>query len=75
VQRAVCQFFHRLSVLRLRWWTLGTAAALGHELVELGLVLGVTQTVEKLLELALFFFEASQSFDAVFVKGVVAARG
>jgi hypothetical protein len=34
-------------------------AALGHELVEFGLVLGMPQTVEE-LEFALFFFEAAQ---------------
>jgi hypothetical protein len=53
---------------------LRTIAALGHELIEFRLVLGVTQTVEKLLEFALFFFEAAQGFRAVFVKGAVAAR-
>src|SRR5258708_6353104 len=63
------------SILRLRGRALGTAAALGHELVEFGLVLGMPQTVEELLEFALFFFEAAQGLRAVFVKGTVAARG
>ena len=52
---------------------MGPPAALGHELVEFGLVLGMTQAVEKLFEFALFFFEAAQGFRAVFVKGAVAA--
>src|SRR3954452_2573499 len=48
---------------------------LGHELVELFLVLGVAQAVEEILELDLLFLEAAQGFDAVFVEGAVAARG
>ena len=58
----------------LRGGALRAAAALGQELVEFGLVLGVTQAVEKRFELALFFFEAAQGFRAVFIKGAVAAR-
>src|SRR5438445_13710805 len=50
-------------------------AALGHELVEFGLVLGMPEPVEELLEFALFFLEAAQGFRAVLVKGAVAARG
>src|SRR5260370_20234019 len=50
-------------------------AALGHELVEFGLVLGMPQTVEELFEFALFFLEAAQGLRAVLVKGAVAARG
>ena len=63
------------SGLRLRRRCFGAAAALGHELVEFGLVLGVAQAVEELLELALLLFEAAQGFGAVFVEGAVAARG
>ena len=47
--------------------------AIGHELIELGAVLGVTQLVEKVAELALFIFEPLQGFSAVVVEGVVAA--
>ena len=35
--------------------------ALGHELVEFGLVLGVAQAIEKFLELALLLFETALS--------------
>src|SRR5579875_3518212 len=48
----------RGSRLRLRRRRLAAAAALGHELVELGLVLGVAQPVEKFHELALLLLEA-----------------
>src|SRR6266404_1098708 len=50
-------------------------AAIGHELVELGLVLGEAQFVQEALELALLLFEAAQSLLAVFVEGGVAAAG
>jgi len=63
------------SALRLRCRALGPATSLGHELVEFRLVLGVPEAVEKLFEFALFFFEATESFPAVLVKGAVAARG
>src|SRR5262249_11234339 len=49
--------------------------ALGHELVEFGLVLGVPQAVEKFLELALLLLKATQGFGTIFVKRPVAARG
>src|SRR6266851_1731973 len=48
---------------------------LRHELVELFLVLGVTQAIEEIPELGLLFLEAPQGFHAVFVEGAVAARG
>src|SRR4051812_14257414 len=48
---------------------------LRHELVELFLVLGVTQTVEEVLELDLLLLEPLQRLGAVFVEGAVAARG
>src|SRR6476661_4861808 len=47
---------------------------LRHELVELFLVLGVTQTIEEILELGLLFFETTQRFHAVLVEGAIAAR-
>src|SRR6202022_253844 len=50
------------------------ATALGHELIEFDLVLGVPQAVEKRLELALLFLEAAHGLVAVFVKSAVAAR-
>src|SRR5215475_10060123 len=52
----------------------GAAAAVGHELVELGLVLGLAQALEELAELALLLFEPLQGLGTVFVEGVVAAR-
>jgi hypothetical protein len=45
----------------------------GHELIELGLVLGKAQPLEELAELALLFFEALEGLGAVFVEGVIAA--
>ena len=62
------------SGFSLRRRALRRPAALGHELVEFGLVFGMTQAVEKRFELALFFFEAAQGFRAIFVKGAVPAR-
>src|SRR6266536_2539817 len=50
------------------------AAALGHELVELGLVLGVAQALQELLELTLLLFEPPQGLGAIFVERPVAAR-
>ena len=50
-------------------------AMLRHELVELFLVLGVAQAIEKILEFGLLLLEALQGFHAVFVEGAVAARG
>src|SRR5215831_2562188 len=44
-----------------------------HELVELGLVLGVPQAVKEIAELALLLFESPQRLGAVLVKGPVAA--
>ena len=52
----------------------GTTAAVGHELVELGLVLGVAQALEELAELALLLLEPVQGFRAILVEGAVAAR-
>src|SRR5260370_18959044 len=63
-----------MSGLGLWRLALGTAAAFGHELVEFGLVRGMRQTVEELLEFALFLPEAAQGLRAVLVKGTVAAR-
>src|SRR5215831_10464161 len=44
-----------------------------HELVELGLVLGVPQAVEEIADLALLLFESPQGLGAVLVEGTVAA--
>src|SRR5258708_31802874 len=49
-------------------------AALGHELVELGAVLGRAQLVEIVAELALLLIELAQRLLAVFVEGDVARR-
>src|SRR6185312_1669219 len=48
-------------------------AALGQELIELGLVLGKAQAVEEAAELALFLFEPAQGIGAVLVEGAIAA--
>ena len=47
-------------------------APLGHELIELGPVLGKAQPLEKFLELALLFLEALQLLRAVVVECAVA---
>ncbi len=49
--------------------------AVGHELIELGTVLGETQAFQELTELALLILEALQRLLAVLVEGPVAARG
>ena len=48
-------------------------AALVHELVELGAVLGGAQPVEEVAELALLLVELAQRLLAIFVEGDVAA--
>ena len=50
-----------------------TIATLGHELVELGLVLGVPQAIEESLELALLFLETLQRLFAILIERAVAA--
>jgi len=60
--------------LRLRSGIAGAAGTVGHELVELSLVLCLAQPVEKRLELALLFFQAAQGLGAVFIKCSIAAR-
>src|ERR1700722_5510333 len=64
----------RRGLLRRRrgWRSRGTAA-IGHELVELGLVLGEAQAFEEAREVLLLLFQAAQGLGAVFVKRVVAA--
>src|SRR5205807_560068 len=52
-----------------------TLPMLGHELVELFLVLGVTQAIEEIPEFGLLLLEPPQGFHAVLVEGAVAARG
>src|SRR5690242_16824212 len=66
------------SVLLRRLVVRGTrraAAVLGHEGVELFLVLGVAQPGQEFLELALLFLEPAQRISPVFVESAVAARG
>src|SRR5262252_2301932 len=52
----------------------GAVAALGHELVELGLILGHAQALEEFAEFALLVLEPAQRLAAVLVEGAVAAR-
>src|SRR5204862_7484526 len=62
----------------LRVTVLGRRRALPmlrHELVELFLVLGVTQTIEEIAEFGLLFLETPQRFHAVFVESAVATGG
>jgi len=60
--------------LRLRSVVAGAIAPLGHELVELGPVLGEAQPLQKLPKLALFFLESTQRVGAIFVESAIAAR-
>ena len=59
--------------LRLRSVVTGAIAPLGHELIELGPVLGKTQPLQKLLKLALFFLKSAQRVGAIVVKSAIAA--
>ena len=59
---------------RRRRRLVGAVAAFVHELVELGLVLGVAQPVEERAKFLLLFFEPAQRRGAIFVERVVAAR-
>src|SRR5580692_10857065 len=61
------------SALRRRG-RLRAVAPVGHELVELGLVLGHTQALEEFAKLALLVLETAQRLGAVVVEGAVAAR-
>ena len=64
------------SALRLRRLRrLRAIAPLRHELIELGLVLGETQPIEEVLELALLFLEPAQSLGAILVERVIAQLG
>src|SRR4051794_36995735 len=62
------------STLRLIVRRRRTGAVLGHEGVELFLVLGVAKAIEEVAEFDLLFFEPAQRVGAVFVEGAVAAR-
>src|SRR4051812_49137127 len=60
----------RLTVLGRRGRPL---PMLGHELIELFLILGMAQTIEKIPEFGLLFLKAPQRFHAVFIEGPIAA--
>ena len=47
--------------------------AFGHELVELRLVLGEAQPIQKTTEFLLFFLQPAQGFGAILVEGAVPA--
>jgi len=49
------------------------APPFGHELVELGLVLGEAQPVQESAELFLLFLQPAEGFRAVLVKRAIAA--
>src|SRR5205807_4020090 len=55
-------------------WRGGAIATVGHELIELGLVLGGAQPLQEFAELALLLFEPAQSLGAIFIEGMIAAR-
>jgi len=59
--------------LRLRSVVTGAIAPLGHELIELGPVLGKAQPLQKLLKLALFFLKSAQRVGPIFVERAIAA--
>src|SRR3954447_3625856 len=48
-------------------------APLGHELVELGFVLGEAQAIKEVAKFALLFFETPKRLRPIFVEGAVAA--
>jgi hemerythrin len=50
----------------------GTVPAVGHELVELGLVFGVPQPFEKILELTLLVLKPAQGLLTIFIEGATA---
>ena len=54
--------------LRLRALVGAAAATLGHELVELGLVLGHAQSAEEVLKITLLLFEPAQCLGAIFIE-------
>jgi len=67
-----CYQYWRLLTLRRLRRDVVAATPVGHELVELGLVLGFAQTPQEVLELALLVFEPAQRLSAIFVERAVA---
>src|SRR5262245_51839682 len=61
------------SALRLRRRCVAVAA-LRHELIELGLVLGGAQALQELAELPLLLLKPAQGLGTVFVERAIAAR-
>src|SRR5262245_42096276 len=59
----------RLTCVRRR-----PVAALGHELIELGLVLGEAKPGEELAKFTLLLLKAAQSVRTIFVERAIAAR-
>src|SRR5262249_39978612 len=62
------------SALRRRSLRRLAVATLGHELIELLLVLREAQPLEEVTEFALLLFEPAQRLAAIRVEGVIAAR-
>src|SRR5882724_5179823 len=58
---------------RRRLGALGRPPALGHELIEFGLVLGLTQAFQEGEKIALLILETAQGLVTVLVEGVIAA--
>src|SRR5262245_20757849 len=77
-RRPVTAAWGKTSALRRRRMDVGRRVAarapVGHELIELGLVLSHPQTGEEIAKLALLLFKTPQGFLAVFVEGALAAR-
>src|SRR3954454_20889125 len=65
----------RIALRRGRRFRGVRTAAVGHGMVELGLVLGEAQALEELEELLLLLFEPAQGLGTIFVERAVAARG
>src|ERR1051325_5605880 len=69
------QAFENCSGLRLTRRRRRTVAPFGHELVELGFVLGHAQPGEEIAKLALLLFKPAEGVGAIFVERAIAARG
>src|SRR5215207_3922819 len=69
--KSACRFRVRCLAARC---LLRPVPALGHKLVELGLVAGLAQALEKFGKFLLLLLEPAQRVGTIFIKGVIAGR-